>query len=46
LVSCAARSPAFGDHRAGRRAEIHPELARDDLRQRRLAEARRADNST
>ncbi len=29
------------DHRAGGRAEADAELARDDLRQRRLAEARR-----
>ena len=34
---------AFGDHRAGGRAEIHPQFARDNLRQRRLAEAGRAD---
>ena len=33
----------LGDHRAGGGAEIHAELARDDLRQRGLAEARRAD---
>ena len=33
----------LGDHRAGGGAEIHAELARHDLRQRRLAEARRAD---
>ena len=32
-----------GDHRARGRAEIDAELARDDLRQRRLAEAGRAD---
>ena len=31
------------DDRAGGGAEIHAELARDDLRERRLAEARRAD---
>ena len=30
----------LGDHRAGGRAEIHAELARHDLRERRLAEAR------
>ena len=33
----------LGDHRPRGRAEIDAELARDDLRQRRLAEARRAD---
>jgi hypothetical protein len=33
----------LGDHRAGGRAEIDAEFAGDDLRQRRLAEARRAD---
>ena len=33
----------LGDDRAGGGAEIDAELARDDLRQRRLAEARRAD---
>ena len=33
----------LGDHRAGGGAEVDAELARDDLRQRRLAEARRAD---
>ena len=33
----------LGDHRPGGRAEIDAELARDDLRQRRLAEAGRAD---
>ena len=33
----------LGDHRAGGRAEIDAEFARDDLRQRRLAEPRRAD---
>ena len=33
----------LGDHRAGGGAEIHAELARDDLRQRGLAEAGRAD---
>ena len=33
----------FGDDRPGGGAEIHAELARDDLRQRRLAEARRTD---
>ena len=33
----------FGDHRPRGGAEIHAELARHDLRQRRLAEARRAD---
>ena len=33
----------LGDDGAGRRAKIDAELARDDLRQRRLAEARRAD---
>ena len=33
----------LGDHRAGGRAEIDAELAGDDLRQRGLAEARRAD---
>ena len=33
----------LGDHRAGGGAEIDAELARHDLRQRRLAEARRAD---
>src|SRR5262245_22278396 len=31
-----------GDHRAGGGAEIHPKLARHDLRERRLAEPRRA----
>ena len=33
----------LGDDRAGGRAEVDAKLARDDLRQRRLAEARRAD---
>ncbi len=33
----------FGDDRPGRRTKIDAELARHDLRQRRLAEARRAD---
>ena len=33
----------LGDHRAGGGAEVHAELARDDLRQRGLAEAGRAD---
>ena len=33
----------LGDHRAGGRAEIDAEFARDDLRQRRLAEAGRPD---
>ena len=33
----------LGDHRAGGRAEIDAQLARHDLRQRRLAEAGRAD---
>ena len=33
----------LGDHRPGGGAEIDAELARDDLRQRGLAEARRAD---
>ena len=33
----------LGDHRAGGRAEIDAQFARDDLRQRGLAEARRAD---
>ena len=33
----------LGDDRAGGRAEIDPELAGDDLRQRRLAETRRPD---
>src|SRR5690606_36949229 len=33
----------LGDHRAGGGAEIDAELARDDLRERRLAEAGRAD---
>ena len=33
----------LGDHRAGGGAEVDAELARDDLRQRGLAEARRAD---
>ena len=33
----------LGDHRAGGRAEIDPELAGDDLGERGLAEARRAD---
>ena len=33
----------LGDHRAGGGAEVHAELARDDLRQRGLAEPRRAD---
>ena len=32
----------LGDHWTGRRSEIHAELARHDLRQRRLAEPRRA----
>ena len=31
-----------GDHRAGGGAEVHPELARHDLGERRLAEPRRA----
>ena len=35
--------PALGDHRPRGRAEIDPELARHDLRQRRLAESRRTD---
>ena len=42
----AARSPALGDHRSRRRAEIHAELARHDLGERRLAETRRPANST
>jgi len=42
LVSCAARSPAF-DHRPGGRAEVHAQLARHDLGQRRLAQPRRTD---
>ena len=33
----------LGDHRAGGRAKIHAEFARDDLRERRLAETRRTD---
>ena len=33
----------LGDHRAGGRAEIDAELARDDLRERGLAQARRPD---
>ena len=33
----------LGDHRAGGGAEVDAELARDDLRQRRLAQPRRAD---
>ena len=33
----------LGDHRPGRGAEADAELARDDLRQRRLAEPRRAE---
>ena len=33
----------LGDHRARGRAEIDAEFARDDLRERRFAEARRAD---
>ena len=33
----------LGDHGARRGAEVHAHLARDDLRERRLAEARRAD---
>ena len=33
----------LGDHRPRGRAEVDAEFARDDLRQRRLAEARRAD---
>jgi len=32
----------LGNHRAGRRAEVDPQFPRHDLRQRRLAEARRA----
>jgi hypothetical protein len=42
LVSSAARSPAL-EHRARRLAQIHAHLARDDVRQRGLAEARRAE---
>ena len=33
----------LGDHRPGGGAEVHAELARDDLRERGLAEAGRAD---
>ena len=36
----------LGDHRTGRGAEIHAELARHDLGERGLAEAGRAANST
>jgi regulator of protease activity HflC (stomatin/prohibitin superfamily) len=43
LVSSAARSPALADHRARGAAEADPHLARDDLRQRGLAEPRRAE---
>ena len=43
LVSSAARSPALAITGPGGGAEIDAELARDDLRQRRLAEAGRAD---
>ena len=42
LVRMAARSPARCDHRTGGGAEADAELARDDLRQRGLAEAGRA----
>ena len=31
------------EHRTGRLAQVHAELVRDDVRQRRLAEARRAE---
>ena len=41
LVRIAARSPALRQHRPRGHAEVHPELARHDLRQRGLAEARR-----
>ncbi len=35
--------PGLGDHRAGGRAEVHPQFAGDDLGERGLAEAGRAD---
>jgi hypothetical protein len=43
LVSWRGEIAGLGDHRPGGRAEIDAEFARHDLRQRRLAEAGRAD---
>ncbi len=43
LVSKRREIAGLGNHRSGRGAEIHAELARHDLRQRGLAEAGRAD---
>ena len=43
LVSSAARSPARSSTGTGRLAQVDAELVRDDVRQRRLAEARRTE---
>ena len=43
LVRSAARSPGALEHRARGLAQVHAELVRDDVRQRRLAEPRRAE---